>query len=95
MAQRHALPQKGLQVKLSDRVQLFHAEARVEGILCGFVGVFESAQTGRSRHTHRTQVSFYEAHCIPWLEHKISFPQCTEMRGIVLGDEVKSVRHQG
>ena len=37
-----------------------------------FVGVFELAQTGRSRHTHRTQVSLYAAHGIPWLEHKIS-----------------------
>ena len=46
---------------LSDRVWLPSAEARVEGIKGGSVGVFELAQTGRSRHTHRTPVSLYEA----------------------------------
>ena len=35
------------------------------------LGCFELIRTDRSRHTHRTQVSLYEAHGIPWLEHKI------------------------
>ena len=57
---------------LSDRVKLSSAEARVEATKGGSVGVFELAQTGRSRHTHRTQASLYEAHGILWLEYKIS-----------------------
>ena len=42
---------------LSDRVELSSAEARVEGIVGGSVGVVEL--------THRTQVSRSEAHGIP------------------------------
>jgi len=39
----------------------------LEEIKGGSVGVFELAQTGRSRHTHQTQVSLYEAHGITGL----------------------------
>ena len=50
---------------LADRVQLSSAEARVEETKGGSVGVFEATQVGARSHTHRTQVSLYEAHGIP------------------------------
>ena len=50
---------------LSDRVELSSAEARVEEIKGGSVGVFELAQTGRFRHTHQAKASLYEADGIP------------------------------
>jgi hypothetical protein len=57
---------------LSDRVSLSSAEAREEGIQGGSLGVFEESQVGARSRTHRTQVSHYEAHGIPWLEYKSS-----------------------
>ena len=54
---------------LSDRVYLFSAEARVEEIKGGSGGVHELIQKDLSRDTHRTQVSRFEAHGIPWFEH--------------------------
>ena len=65
-----------------------HAEARVEEIKGGSVGVFELDPKGTGSHTHRTQVSRSEAHGIPWLEHKISnhgYPTRYKVRGIVDG----------
>ena len=50
---------------LWDRIQLSGAEARVEEIKGGSVGVFGAAQVGARSPTHRTQVSLYEAHGIP------------------------------
>ena len=53
MAQRHALPSKRTADKaslLSGRVGLSRAEARVEGIVGGSVGVGEGIPTGFHAH---------------------------------------------
>ena len=57
---------------LSNRVELSSAEARVEELKGGSVGVLQLIHPDRARHTHRTQISRPEAHGIPWLEQKIS-----------------------
>jgi hypothetical protein len=54
MAKRHALHLERTAEKvfmLSDRVELSSAEARVEGIVGGSVGVLELSQSARAR-TH-------------------------------------------
>ena len=59
IAQRHALHLERTAEKavmLSDRVELSSAEARVEEIKGGSVGVFELSHPARAR-THQAQVS--------------------------------------
>ena len=65
-----------------------HAEARVEEIKGGSVGVFELIQRDRARTHTEPKSADSEAHGIPWLEHKISnhgYPTRYKVRGIVCG----------